>query len=1194
MATVSSPTVPSPEAPQIRSPRRSGSAQAGGQVNSEVVIAERIAEAQSALWRAELSRSLLVPVVATLVVLTLWAVMDHWIWSPGKWFRTLALFGGIAALGTWIVKRVWPLFSKNILPEYAAFSLEHDLPELRHSLTSYVTLQDDQKREGVRGVVMRSIGVRAAGQLQSHAIEIPSEATGNLRWWLGVAGAIAFAAAYALFSPKDTLQSTQRLLLPMASIDAPSRVQISDVKPGDIEVLAGRPFDVSAMIVGLSKNEPPRVEYGSDFVSSKTLEEQTETGRHQATITVDSASSYRIVAGDSVAGPFAISTRNVPIVSIDQVQITPPIYTKLPPRQSRGGAIVGEENGIVKMSGSLNLPIDRARVEFNPRQIGDRVQASGGVLDMTIVHDGLGVEATFPLRLPVAGKGAVAIESYRLHVWDSAGNENPEPIIYPIRIVADLAPEVSITSPRALLTEVPLNGAQRIEIHAMDPDYGLKQIDLKITRGVREIATETVWSSVEGERGNQTSVWLLQPTELGLHVDETIQVVAVASDNRHDVNGKLASNVITSDPVELKIVAPQENSQAPKLEDKNGEGKAQASEDSAASEGEHQQGDKKQQGQGGSGQGQQGQESQGESSEGQKGQSGKGKSGGEKQDEAGEGQSDNDSAGGSQGNQSKPPSDGSKQGDMKSSPPSEGQTSDEKQGDGQQDESDPSSSTEGQPGSSQGQPGSKPGKPQDASNDEATNQEKGGQDQSGGPAQKPQHDGDAFERIREYLDRDQKSKPAAQGEQSNKGEQSKDEQSKDEQARKDDQSPSGDQSKGGGKPDSQNGSKPEAVPKTGEQSDSGDKQPDGDKQPKGDKDAIGSGSDAAEKPDANQTKPDPQRSDAARSGKTGEQREQEGNEASESGKPDSAQPNDASQESGDRSGETNDGAAQSEKPQSEKTPSTQSKAGDKAKASDDPKSPDADPSASGADGQPEPDGSKQEGQSGEQGKSSDPSGKPSPDGAADKKDGKGSEGKQGEGKTSAGEQKPSDKKPGDKVDQAGKPSESASDKPGSDASRQPENQDGTSGTTGGGDAGEGAGSDANELVQPPDPVNVEEAKKATDLVLDYLDQQRDTPDPELLNRLDWTPDELREFADRWNRIRDLEKSGSGDKSTIEEALRSLGIRKNQTGSIGKLSDTDDALRGLKDAGNRAPAPPVYRDAFDAFRRNVNRNEGVSK
>ncbi|MGV3483556.1 MAG: circumsporozoite protein-membrane associated protein, partial [Planctomycetaceae bacterium] len=186
-------TVPPP--PQAPPPQRTPcSSRAGRLTSSDALIAQRIMEAQAALWRAELSRSLLIPVVVVLASLTLWAVVDHWIWSPGKFFRSIALAGGVAWLAAWIARRVWPLMSRQILPEYAAHSLEHDLPELRHSLTSYVSLREDHDREGVRGVVVRSIGVRAAGQLQSHEIEIPSEATGNFVWWLGVAGAIAMAA----------------------------------------------------------------------------------------------------------------------------------------------------------------------------------------------------------------------------------------------------------------------------------------------------------------------------------------------------------------------------------------------------------------------------------------------------------------------------------------------------------------------------------------------------------------------------------------------------------------------------------------------------------------------------------------------------------------------------------------------------------------------------------------------------------------------------------------------------------------------------------------------------------------------------------------------------------------------------------------------------------------------------------------
>ena len=108
------------------------------------------------------------------------------------------------------------------------------------------------------------------------------------------------------------------------------------------------------------------------------------------------------------------------------------------------------------------------------------------------------------------------------------------------------------------------------------------------------------------------------------------------------------------------------------------------------------------------------------------------------------------------------------------------------------------------------------------------------------------------------------------------------------------------------------------------------------------------------------------------------------------------------------------------------------------------------------------------------------------------------------------------------------------------------------------------------------------------MVLDYLDRQRETPSPELLKRLDWTADELRAFADRWNHLRQSEQNAGADSQQIEEALRSLGIRSDERGSIGRATQSDDQLRGLKDAGNRTPAPVIHRDAFDAFRRNANR------
>ncbi len=119
-------------------------------------------------------------------------------------------------------------------------------------------------------------------------------------------------------------------------------------------------------------------------------------------------------------------------------------------------------------------------------------------------------------------------------------------------------------------------------------------------------------------------------------------------------------------------------------------------------------------------------------------------------------------------------------------------------------------------------------------------------------------------------------------------------------------------------------------------------------------------------------------------------------------------------------------------------------------------------------------------------------------------------------------------------------------------------------------------------------MNADYAREATDLVLQYLNSHREAIPPELLERLDWTPEELRDFTDRWSRLRNQEATGGADRKMIDETLRSLGLRKPTDQSIGRRGERADQLGGLKDAGNRNDAPAVHRDAFDAFRRNFNR------
>lgn len=109
------------------------------------------------------------------------------------------------------------------------------------------------------------------------------------------------------------------------------------------------------------------------------------------------------------------------------------------------------------------------------------------------------------------------------------------------------------------------------------------------------------------------------------------------------------------------------------------------------------------------------------------------------------------------------------------------------------------------------------------------------------------------------------------------------------------------------------------------------------------------------------------------------------------------------------------------------------------------------------------------------------------------------------------------------------------------------------------------------------------------MVLDYLEQQRDAPDQELLDRLNWTDQDLRKFMDRWQGVRDVENAAANPERSreVQDALRSLGLRPPGSTTT-QQRDAGDQMRGLQDAGNRRQAPPAYRDAFDAFRRSLSR------
>ena len=133
----------------------------------------------------------------------------------------------------------------------------------------------------------------------------------------------------------------------------------------------------------------------------------------------------------------------------------------------------------------------------------------------------------------------------------------------------------------------------------------------------------------------------------------------------------------------------------------------------------------------------------------------------------------------------------------------------------------------------------------------------------------------------------------------------------------------------------------------------------------------------------------------------------------------------------------------------------------------------------------------------------------------------------------------------------------------------------------GGGSGESKESQGDEFGS--DRAKVEYADKATDMMLEYIDRQKDQPDPELLKRLNWSADDLRQFADRWKRAKEQAKTDPSKRVELEETLRNLGL--SGTGQkVNQLKDRNDGLRGMREEGGRLRPPESLREQFEAFRK----------
>jgi hypothetical protein len=530
----------------------------------ERFIDDRIEKTSSQLKLVDLAGAIMTLFGGALAYLLMLALIDHWVMPLGFWGRLLSLVALLGTGGWYLFTRVSNLVMRRINPVYAAQTIEESTPSLKNSLINFLLFRGN--RSTVRSVVYEAVEQQAASNLSHVNIDAAVDRSRLIRTGYILAGIMFVCAVYAVLSPKNPLQTVARVFAPWSNLTPPTRVRITDVRPGDIDIYQGRSVEISAVVRGIDEDEPVTLFFTTadkQFVNEPipmTLDDDSYAHRCEFSPDGEGVQQnvvYRIGAGDATSGDFEIRVRPAPSILVREVQYDYPAYTGLPRKVVRNGADVQAVEGtMVTIRAAANLPIEQARLELMPSATDDGVTPEP--LPLAMKADDKEAVARFRLSL-LPDRLTPRHYEYLVGFRTADGERSPSDVRHRIQVVPDLAPEIEILTPMKREIEIPVNGKQQFEVRALDPDFGLSRVTLHAARGGRKAMTETLLLDEKGKTGQVIRKQVLAPKKLGLVAGDELVVWASSEDNRADAKtGSPLPNSVRTGNYLVRVTAAEE------------------------------------------------------------------------------------------------------------------------------------------------------------------------------------------------------------------------------------------------------------------------------------------------------------------------------------------------------------------------------------------------------------------------------------------------------------------------------------------------------------------------------------------------------------------------------------------------------------------------------------------------------------
>jgi len=546
-------------------PRSGQTRSAGRVIEYQTYIDGELRKTRSRVKWVDISASLTLLASGILGYLLVASLVDHWVVPGGLGFvgRLLLCIGLIGGTSYYIVARFIPFLLRKVNPVYAAEAIERGQP-MKNTLINFLLLR---KQPGISSESMlEAMKEQAAVKLSKVPADAPVDRTMLIRLGYVFCVVLVVAFVYALFGPKDTIRSVNRVIAPWADLAPSTRVRIMEFTPGDVDRRRDEVVEVKVHTRNMRSTDQAVVFYSTsgkpedDIAAPLRSDDETYWS---ATIPGGSEGLkqdlyYYVKVGDAESARYRIRVAATPVISVERVQYEYPAYTGLPPRiVERQGDLKGLEGTRVVLTAETNQRIRSAYITFDSTRRRDvelatdeSVMKASGSFQLTLTKD---------RRKPEHG-------SYMLRFANIDGQENPKPIEHKIDITADQAPDVKVvepTTPNSQELSVPLGSSFRITLQARDPDFQLADLAVVVERIGVAIAEERLLP--EPRYGAFSNTLVFEPSRYGLKVGDRVTFYGRAKDNK-------APQPNVAETVRYTLVVAPSNGgdrQQPKADDRN-------------------------------------------------------------------------------------------------------------------------------------------------------------------------------------------------------------------------------------------------------------------------------------------------------------------------------------------------------------------------------------------------------------------------------------------------------------------------------------------------------------------------------------------------------------------------------------------------------------------------------------------------